>query len=125
MGLMALGMFVFDADTLLYDAMERQRAWRHGRTERFRARAASQFLGPGDDKITISGTLVQELVGQYSAITTLAHMADAGEAYLLMRGDGMIFGKYTIDSMTERHSAIFINGAPRVVGFSLELTRVS
>lgn len=125
MGLMALGMFVFDGDTLLFDGLERNRAWRHGRTERFRARPASQFLGPGEDKITLSGTLVPELVGQYSAITTLAKMADAGEAYLLMRGDGMIFGKYTIDGIAERQSAIIGNGMPRVVGFTLELVRAS
>ena len=88
-------------------------------------RKVFQFVGPGDDTITISGTLVPEIAGSYSAITKLASMADAGEAYPLANGAGTIFGHYTIDSLRETHTNIIDDGRPRSLGFSLELTRVS
>jgi phage protein U len=79
--LAAIGMFVFDTQTLLPDRIGRDRAWRHARDDRFLAPAASQFVGPGDDKVTITGTLVPELAGSASAIETLAEMANEGEAW--------------------------------------------
>lgn len=123
--LAALGMFAFEMDTLLFDELARSRAWRFERTDRLGARAASQFVGVGDDKITLSGTLVPEIAGKYSSIDTLAAMADAGEAYSLVNGAGTVIGNYTIDSLAERHGNIIDNGLPRVVGFTIELTRVS
>jgi phage protein U len=88
--LAAIGMFVFDTQTLLPDRIGRDRAWRHARDDRFLAPAASQFVGPGDDKVTITGTLVPELAGSASAIETLAEMANEGEAWPLMDGTGTI-----------------------------------
>ena len=123
--LAALGMFVFAMDTMLFDALDRRRGWRHSRTERFAAMPASQYVGPGDDQVTLSGTLVPEIAGSYSAIDTLAAMADAGEAYPLSNGAGTVYGNYTIDSLEERDSVIIDNGLPRTKAFTITLTRVS
>lgn len=123
MRLAALGMFVFGLETMLFDELARNRAWRHGRTERFGARAASQFLGPGEDGITLTGTLVPELAGSYSSLETLARMADAGEAYPLADGTGTILGHYTIEKLEERKTSLLDDGRPRQVGFSIELQR--
>ena len=122
--LTALGLFVFDLDTALYDELTRSREWHHERTERFGARAASQFTGLGEDRVNLAGTLVPEIAGSYSAIDTLAAMADQGEAYTLMDGTGLVLGQYTIGRIEERHGALIDNGKARVVGFSIELTRV-
>jgi hypothetical protein len=97
--LFALGMFVFDSQTLLPDRYDRDRAWRHARDDRFLAPAASQFVGPGEDKCSFSGVLVPELAGSASAIETLAEMANEGEAWPLMDGTGTVLGTFTI----ERH----------------------
>jgi phage protein U len=121
--LAALGMFVFDTDSLLFDALARRRGWRHGRTDRFEARAASQFLGPGEDRITLSGTLVPELAGRFSSIETLAEMADSGDAHLLADGSGNQLGSFTIESLEEQHSNLIDNGRARVIGFTIELLR--
>lgn len=121
--LAALGMFVFSTDSLAFDQLTRDRAWRHGRTDRFGARAASQFLGPGDDKIVLSGTLVPEIAGSYSAIDTLVEMADSGEAQLLADGSGNQLGAYTIETLREQHDFLIDNGKARVVGFTIELQR--
>ena len=122
--LFALGMFVFEMGTALPDALTRNRDWRHARTERFGVLSASQYTGPGEDKITLSGTLVPEIAGSYSAITTLAAMADAGEAYTFVNGVGTVFGQFTIDRLEEKWSNLIDVGLPRVIGFTVELSRV-
>ena len=121
--LAALGMFIFDTDTTLFDELARRRSWRHGRTERFGARAASQFLGPGDDHVTLSGKLIPELAGSYSSIEKLAEMADTGEAYPLANGLGNIMGSYTIETIDEQHGTLIDNGRARVIGFNIDLKR--
>lgn len=123
--LMALGMFVFSTASLAPDGIDHDRDWRHERSPRFGARASSQFTGPGDDRIVLSGSLVPELAGDYSAIETLAGMADQGEAFPLMNGLGEILGQYTIDRIGERKGNLVDTGAARRTDFTLELSRVA
>lgn len=122
--LAALGMFVFESDNALFDELSRNRAWRHSRTDRFGSRPASQFVGPGDDAITLTGKLVPMLAGKYSAIEKLVEMADAGDALPLADGTGIILGNYTIESLDERHSNLIDTGQARTVDFTLNLRRV-
>lgn len=125
MQLAALGMFAFTTDTTLFDRLTRSREWRHERTERFGTLAASQFVGPGADKITITGRLVPEVLGRYGALETLVAMADTGDAYPFLDGRGRIFGHYTIDRVDEAHDNLTENGIARVKDFTLEITRVA
>ena len=118
-----LGMFIFDTDTTLFDELSRRRSWRHGRTERFGARAASQYLGPGEDQVTLSGKLIPELAGSYSSIEKLVEMADTGEAYPLADGLGNIMGSYTIETIDEQHGTLIDNGRARVIDFNIDLKR--
>jgi hypothetical protein len=122
--LAAIGMFAFTTDSALFDALDRDREWRHERTDRFGAIAASQFTGPGADRITISGRLVPEVLGRFGAIETLAEMADTGDAYPFMDGRGRVIGHYTIDRIGERHGNLTEQGLPRANDFTIEMTRV-
>lgn len=122
--LAALGLFVFDMSSTLFDELARSREWRHERTDRFGVLAASQYVGPGEDKITLTGTLVPEITGTYSAIENLAAMADTGEAWPLLNGAGVILGQFVILRLEEKWSNLIDLGVPRVVGFTLELSRV-
>lgn len=122
--LAALGMFAFETDTTLFEKMQRERDWRHPRTDRFGARPAAQFAGPGEDRITLSGTLVPELVGDYYALETLAEMAAEGEAWPLVDGYGNVIGTFTIERLTEDRSNLLNSGEARRTDFTLELSRV-
>lgn len=123
--LAALGMFAFTTDTTLFDRLTRSREWRHERTERFGAIAASQFVGPGAEKITLAGRLVPEVLGRYGALETLVEMADTGDAYPFMDGRGRIFGHFTIDRVDEGQDNLTEDGMARVKDFTIELTRVA
>ncbi len=123
--LAAIGMFAFTTSSALFDALDRSREWRHERTDRFGAMAASQFTGPGADRITLSGRLVPEVLGRFGALETLAEMAETGDAWPFMDGQGRVLGHFTIDRISERKDNLVEDGRARVNEFTIELTRVA
>jgi phage protein U len=122
--LLAIGMFIFGLPRTAYDEMERSAAWRWGDSERFGVRAAGQFLGPGEEKITLNGVLVPEIAGAYSDITTLKEMAATGELHTVTLGTGEVLGDYRIDSVDEGWRNIIGGGLARSIDFTVELTRM-
>ncbi|MGE5563137.1 MAG: phage tail protein [Bacillota bacterium] len=122
--MLSLGMFQFEIGTLAYQQLTRDRTWRHGRTDRFGARQASQYLGPGDDKVTLTGALIPGLSGSFSSLDTLAQMADDGDAYSLVAGTGQVFGAYVIERLGDTRENFLVDGLARKGDFTLELTRV-
>lgn len=69
--------------------------------------------------------LVPEIAGSYSAIETLAEMADEGEAWQLADGRGYFYGTYTIERMSEDRTNLLDDGLARQTGFTIELSRVT
>lgn len=124
MQLMAFGMFVFSLQTLAYQELQRQTAWRHGSTSRIGVLPARQFLGPGDDKITLPGVLYPGQIGDIKSLDTLRYMGDSGKAYALVDGTGQVFGAWILEDMSETRRLFFADGVPRQIEFSLSLTRV-
>lgn len=121
--MMALGMFVFSLPTLAYEELQRRTSWRHVQNARIGARASNQFLGPGDDLVSLSGMLPPEL-SDVTSLATLRDLADAGEALPLVDGRGQVYGAFVIESLDERQANFLDNGAPRRIDFGLELRRV-
>lgn len=121
--LMTLGMFIFGMESAAYQDLQRTREWRHETSDRHGARPVAQFIGLGPDSITLAGLIVPELGGSYSSLDTLAAMADAGDTYPLIDGAGRIFGHYRIVRLEEQHLTVMAGGAPRHVGFRIELQR--
>jgi phage protein U len=122
--MMTLGMFVFGLSTLTYQELQRQTAWRHNSTSRIGAAPARQFLGRGDDSITLPGVLLPELCGSLLELDTLRAMADTGKAYALIASTGVVYGQFVIESLSETRTLFFSDGTPRRVEFSLTLQRV-
>lgn len=124
MALMAFGMFVFGLETAAYQDFQRQTEWRHGSTSRIGTNPARQYLGRGDETITLQGVLLPSLAGTVLSLDTLRTMADTGKAYPLIEGTGRIYGVWVIDSMTEGRTIFFSDGAARRIEFSLSLKRI-
>jgi phage protein U len=122
--MMALGMFVFGMPTLAYQEFQRQTEWRHGSTSRIGVRPARQFLGPGDDSITLPGVLVPELTGSVLSLDVLRIMGDTGKAWPMIEGTGRIYGIYVIESLNETRMLFFPDGAARRIEFTLSLKRI-
>nr|WP_059392479.1 phage tail protein [Pseudomonas toyotomiensis] len=122
--MMALGMFTFGLPTIAYQELQRTTEWRHGSTSRIGTNPASQFLGRGEDTITLPGTLLPGLVGSPLSLDTLRLMADTGKAWPLVGGTGKIFGAWVITSISETQQIFLEDGTPRRYEFTINLKRI-
>ncbi|WP_197026528.1 phage tail protein [Hylemonella gracilis] len=116
-------MFVFSLPTLAFQQLEHQIAWRHANNERVGARAASQFLGPGEEAITLTG-LVLPGFGKRLALDSLRFMADTGAGYVLVDGLGRIYGRFVIVELRQTGTVFNQLGQPSRIEFSIALRRV-
>ncbi|WP_313044885.1 phage tail protein [Brevundimonas sp.] len=124
MALMNLGMFVFDLPTLTYNQLQRRSTWRHATSDRVGARPAGQFVGPGDDGITLTGMLAPIAFGDPGSLDELRRMADTGEAWPMLDGAGRNYGAFVITALDESQKSILDNGVPRISDFSVTLQRM-
>ncbi|WP_318368566.1 phage tail protein [Enterobacter sp.] len=122
--MLALGMFVFMRQTLPYQSIQRDTDYRWPSNSRVGLRDTFQFLGPGEETVTLSGVLYPELTGGKLTMTTLRLMADEGRAWPLIDGTGTIYGMFIINNVSETGSLLFSDGTPRRTDFTLKLTRV-
>lgn len=121
--MMTLGMFVFGLDTLPYQELRRQLAWRHPSNSRVGTMPASQFLGRDDETITLSGVLLPEITGGRVSLALVEEMADQGKAWPLIEGSGYYYGAYVITALETTHTLFFADGAARRIEFTLSLKR--
>ncbi|MBC3860471.1 phage tail protein [Undibacterium jejuense] len=122
--MMSLDQFVFSLPTLAYQEFQRQQEWKHPATSRVGERDAHQYLGEGDDTITLSGWIAPELTGDITSLDDIRDMASRGEAYVLVEGTGRIFGEFVITQLTEGRTLFYTDGMPRRIEFSVSLKRV-
>lgn len=122
--MMSLGMFVFSIPTLVYQDLQRRTSWRHAQNSRVGARDANQFVGPGEDTISLNGTVARELNDGPASLQALRDMADQGEAWPLIDGGGNVFGSFVITGLDERHGSFLANGSARSIEFGLDLLHV-
>ena len=122
--MMAMGLYIFSLKTAAYQQLQRQTAWRHPSNSRIGALPARQYLGKGDDTITLSGLIMPELTGERVSLDALRLMGDTGKAWPLVEGTGRIYGLWIIESLFETNTLYFQDGAPRRIDFTLTLQRV-
>lgn len=122
--MLALGMFIFSLPTLAYQELQRQTEWRHGSNNRVGAAPARQFLGRGDDSITLPGILMPELAGSTLSLDALRLMANTGKAWPMVEGSGRIYGLWVIKSLSETKTIFFRDGTPRRIEFTLSVERI-
>ena len=114
--MMVLGLYVFMLRTVPYQELQYQRSWRHAANSRVNRRPSTQFLGPDNDTLTLSG-------GRLSLLA-LEQMAELGKAWPLIEGSGTIYGMFVIESLSQTKTEFFESGMPRRIEFSLSLKRV-
>lgn len=122
--MMALGMFIFSIQTAAHQSLQRKTTWRHAANARVGARAGYQFVGAGDETLTLPGWVAPGQMGSAMAVKMLRDMGNTGKAFTLVDGLGLFHGVYVIDSFDETHSYFDKLGQGRKIEFSLNLTRV-
>ncbi len=122
--MLALDQFVFGMDTLPFQELQRQTQWKHRGNSRVGARDARQFLGPGDDQVTINGVLVPQITGRADSLQELRAMADQGDAYVLVDATGLVHGAFVIEAVNHSEAGHTRDGEARRIEFTIGLVRV-
>ena len=120
----ALGQFTFALNTLAFQELRRSTSWRHPSNPRVGARPARQFVGLGDETITLTGLQAPEFMGDRKALDRLRAMADKGNAYALVNGAGETYGAWVIENLEETGTLFVREGVPRRVEFTINIARV-
>jgi phage protein U len=97
--------------------------FKHGAAVRVGERDTYQYLGAGEEIVTLSGTVAPGVTGTLASITQLEAMGLCGQAYVLVDGAGYVYGVYFIQSLETTQRYLFPDGTPRRVDFSLTLCR--
>jgi phage protein U len=123
--LLALGqepdLFVFSVQGIAYDQLQRSSAWRWAKMPRLGRLPGRQSLGPEDDTIELSGSIITERSG-YGNLTALRALMAKGEPQMLCDSLGNVHGRWCLESVQETQNAIHIDGLPRKQTFSLKLS---
>ncbi len=122
--MMIYGLIPFMRQTLPYSEMQQTIDYRWPTNSRVGQRASAQFIGVGDEKITLSGELRPEITGGAISMLTIKLLADEGRAWPLIGGNGTIFGMYVIENYSSTSSEFYSDGAASKIMFSLNLLRV-
>lgn len=121
-----LGDFRFSLNSASYDSLKRTSSYRWHKLERFEKRPARQFLGIGDDTITLSGTIYPEFKGGLEQLDKMRDMAGIGEplelyfAFDTKKANAM--GLWCVDEVEETQTYFHTNGQPRKQDFTLKIS---
>lgn len=119
--LMALGPFRFEMARLAHDSLARRLELRWPAQERIGRPLALQYVGPGEERVTISGTLYPEVTGGANRLDDMRKTAQRGQALMLVSGLGRVFGRFAILSVETTGTFLDRAGEPRKIEFSLEI----
>lgn len=83
-----------------------------------------EFMGEGDDRITLSGQLLPFKTGGLTELEFAHSMRRRGARFPLHRGDGYRLGWFAITNISERHTELSRNGVGHIVIHSITMEKV-
>ena len=121
--MMALGEYRFSVSTAAYQEFTHSAEFRWASQERLGRLPARQYLGPGEETISLRGVLHPHYRGGLGQIDAMRAEAARGEPLEMSEGTGRIWGKWVITRVEETRRVFDADGAPRRIEFRLQLAR--
>lgn len=121
--MMALDVFQFSIQTAVYQELNRHTEYKWPSQHRFGKRPSSQFVGKGEDTITLPGVIYPEYRGGFQQIERMRLLAGLGKPLMLVDGLGKIMGRWVIESIDEKQTLFAAFGAPRKMEFTVALRK--
>lgn len=81
------------------------------------------YLGPGEETLTLNGTIHPHFRGGLRQIDAMRTQAELGVPMLMGDGLGFILGHWVISGVDDTKSFLMADGSPRQIDFSLKLMR--
>ncbi|MCS1121270.1 phage tail protein, partial [Escherichia coli] len=85
--------------------------------------ASWQYIGAGDDQITLSGVLYPEITGGEVSLSLLTTQAYTGRPWPLIDGVGQIYGMYVITAVRTTRSELDRHGKAKKIEFTVSMER--
>lgn len=121
--LLMLGGFKFSLNTAVFQEMQRSTSYRWPAQERVGQYDALQFTGPGEDRITLPGTVYPDFRGGYDQVEALRKIALQGKPVRLISATGVMLGVWVIESVDETASSFKADGTPRRQDFTVTIRK--
>lgn len=121
--MMKLGTFTFKVNLAVYNQFRRTTSYRWPAQERVNRIANRQFVGPGEETVTLSGVFYPQMTGRYAVMDDLRTLAAQGKPQLLTGGTGHVFGYFVIERVEDSASVFLKQGIPKQVEFTVELQK--
>ncbi|BBF92345.1 phage tail protein [Blastochloris tepida] len=124
--LMGLGPYRFEVTRHAYEELEHAAEGRWEKHELFGRAPQYQWLGPGEETLTIKGAVIPRYTGEASAAQLRAMQAEvgAGRPLFLVAGTGRVFGAFGLKKVGRTDTYIGPRGDAMKAEFALELVRL-
>ena len=122
--MMALGRYRFGIDRPSHQKLARNASYRHPSIPLVGTHPASQFTGPGDVKVQLSGVILPSFRGGLRQIDRMMADAERGTGLLMVDGMGWVGGRWVIEGISDQLAYFMRDGAPRKIDFRISLKRV-
>jgi phage protein U len=121
--MMQLGPYQFGLDTAAYQELNRSTEWTWPAQDIFGSEQVLQFVGYGQDSISLPGIVFPEFWGGTSQLDQLRSLGDKGQPQKLVDGRGNILGDYVITGVQEGQTMFAQQGVSRRQSFTVNLVR--
>lgn len=125
MSIMArIGGFAFQLSTASFQELQRRTAYDWQGQRRIGRDIAQQYVGHGEDVITLQGVIYPAFRGGLGQMGALRGMARDGVPYPFIycfESVGQFVGLFCIKDINEKRRVFFDNGAPRAIEFDVTL----
>ena len=121
---MALGEFQFSIDTVQYQNLSTEYAWRWQQKDRIGKKPARQFHGPNADMKTLSIVIYPETKNDLLLIDSLRNIANKGEPLRLVSGTargGADLGLWVLEKLSISEQYFLTNGIPLEIKGSIAI----
>jgi phage protein U len=118
---MALGAYRFSVATAGYQDTKRSTTWRWATLDTIGAPPEHQFIGPGEDRMRLSGEIFPHYRGGLGQIDAIRMQAGRGVPFPLIEGGGWYLGLWIIEAVEEGQKYFLPDGTPRKIDFGIEL----
>lgn len=119
--MMGLGLFRFGMLGPNYQRSVRLASFRHPAMPRVGRRPAAQYLGPGEETLTLEGVIHPHFKGGLRQIEMMRLSAGTGAPMMLVDGLGWVWDRWVVTEIEEAKSVFLSDGAPRQIDFRIAL----
>lgn len=117
--MMKLGSFQFSVKTASYEKLQRKTSLRWAKNEPIGGSQNLQFLGQGEDSITLNGVIFPYYQGGLGQTDEMRKIAQTGKP-LLLADDSKVHEYWVIEDFSETQSQ-FVGQTPQKIEFNMRL----